>query len=253
MRLAVTPADIERLAFQSTHLREVRHGIPNLFSPSAAFQSTHLREVRPSSLNMARSNILFQSTHLREVRHTMIFFVIQHIMFQSTHLREVRLVRELRQFGRHGFNPRTYERCDNADTRLQQVVKRFNPRTYERCDIARILTVQPYSCFNPRTYERCDPELMNQEGICIVSIHAPTRGATTKPLLLWSSDRFQSTHLREVRLSCRKIRKCQSVSIHAPTRGATYRFGEKHRHSAVSIHAPTRGATESSAHIDSKR
>ena len=101
-------------------------------------------------------------------------------MFQSTHLREVRLVRELRQFGRHGFNPRTYERCDNADTRLQQVVKRFNPRTYERCDnkAPSSLVVGQVSIhaptrgatlmsqnsqvsigFNPRTYERCDLSL----------------------------------------------------------------------------------------------
>ena len=56
----------------------------------------------------------------------------------------------------------------------------------------------------------------------VVSIHAPTRGATP--------------------LSCGLIWR-HLVSIHAPTRGAT-KFAEKSRlKETVSIHAPTRGAT----------
>ena len=58
----------------------------------------------------------------------------------------------------------------------------------------------------------------------MVSIHAPTRGAT---------------------LYMRK-KYCQHVvSIHAPTRGATVHYGVITVSIYVSIHAPTRGATHS--------
>ena len=142
-------------------------------------------------------------------------------MFQSTHLREVRLVRELRQFGRHGFNPRTYERCDNADTRLQQVVKRFNPRTYERCDkvskntfdwshafqSTHLREVRPKGIdqatlsrsFNPRTYERCDIKLLfTFVSVQFQSTHLREVRPQDNPVCQ-SIDKFQSTHLREVR------------------------------------------------------
>ena len=56
-----------------------------------------------------------------------------------------------------------------------------------------------------------------------VSIHAPTRGAT--------SGAGEAGVLR-------------LVSIHAPTRGATWRQPPKARKTTVSIHAPTRGATQ---------
>ena len=58
--------------------------------------------------------------------------------------------------------------------------------------------------------------------LVLVSIHAPTRGATDNV--------------------SRKIRKTE-VSIHAPTRGATFCLLLIHFLNAVSIHAPTRGAT----------
>ena len=38
-----------------------------------------------------------------------------------------------------------------------------------------------YICFNPRTYERCDNNPLNVAPVAmIVSIHAPTRGATER-------------------------------------------------------------------------
>ena len=58
----------------------------------------------------------------------------------------------------------------------------------------------------------------------VVSIHAPTRGATALRL-----DKFGP----------------QIVSIHAPTRGATQYRHLLRRRAGVSIHAPTRGATPS--------
>ena len=100
----------------------------------------------------------------------------------------------------------------------------------------------------------------------MISIHAPTRGATRTFTIIPRSLRFQSTLPREERLDFiwnRMIQNkfqstlpreerlpvlmwvgfLQAISIHAPTRGAT-RFGDSELPSmGISIHAPTRGAT----------
>ena len=56
----------------------------------------------------------------------------------------------------------------------------------------------------------------------IISIHAPTRGATKKAQYLY---------------------KETGISIHAPTRGATIDIETVSNEQFISIHAPTRGAT----------
>ena len=79
--------------------------------------------------------------------------------------------------------------------------------------------------FNPRTHEGCDFILLSLHCVSRVSIHAPTRGATslkcdatTLQLL------FQSTHPRGVRRPLvTALLLVDKVSIHAPTRGATER------------------------------
>ena len=58
-----------------------------------------------------------------------------------------------------------------------------------------------YKCFNPRTHTGCDISVPLSLYRLLVSIHAPTRGAT-----LYPNPIAESTIL---------------VSIHAPTRGAT--------------------------------
>ena len=99
-----------------------------------------------------------------------------------------------------------------------------------------------------------------------VSIHAPTRGATTK------NRRHQNAMLVSIHAPTRgatyhrcsqshgivgfnprthtgcdfalsNIKIYMYVSIHAPTRGATYKSSRKKFVVNVSIHAPTRGAT----------
>ena len=55
-----------------------------------------------------------------------------------------------------------------------------------------------------------------------ISIHAPTRGATTE---------------------IRRTAWNQRISIHAPTRGATASYRSNKQEIKISIHAPTRGAT----------
>jgi hypothetical protein len=77
--------------------------------------------------------------------------------------------------------------------------------------------------FNPRSHEGSDTGktyiLMLRFKI---SIHAPTRGATTE-------NAYATFHTK--------------ISIHAPTRGATYVSEKIYTYFEISIHAPTRGAT----------
>ena len=83
------------------------------------------------------------------------------------------------------------------------------------------------------------------KGLCHkVSIHAPTRGATLMPTITMTANMFQSTRPHGARLQKEfNSNFSKLVSIHAPTRGATGcgRFETPKRN--VSIHAPTRGAT----------
>ena len=106
----------------------------------------------------------------------------------------------------------------------------------------------------------------------IISIHAPTRGATYLIMDIWKNKVFQSTLPRGERLLRNGIRismvRFQStlprgerrnrsryynrqyfISIHAPTRGATERSHLKDQVVEISIHAPTRGATKDPSQI----
>ena len=100
----------------------------------------------------------------------------------------------------------------------------------------------------------------------LISIHAPTRGATQSKLMpIADMTLFQSTLPREERhclivktslysyfnprshersdLKRCKYMRYKIISIHAPTRGATFSLNEVLRCPDISIHAPTRGAT----------
>ena len=77
---------------------------------------------------------------------------------------------------------------------------RFNPRTHTGCDITATCFSTAFLCFNPRTHTGCDIPFLVIRHPVIVSIHAPTRGAT-----------------RYKRMGPHSF----LVSIHAPTRGAT--------------------------------
>ena len=76
--------------------------------------------------------------------------------------------------------------------------------------------------FNPRSHERSDGQKQLINHARIISIHAPTRGAT------------EYTHIN--------VKICV-ISIHAPTRGATRVRRTNSWKIFISIHAPTRGAT----------
>ena len=120
----------------------------------------------------------------------------------------------------------------------------FNPRSYKRSDIR----VPGYkfmkNYFNPRSYKRSDESASHFWHKVIISIHAPTRGATQ---FLWMHllvHLFQSTLLQEERPQDNMVMQIgKMISIHAPTRGATKLYELKTQIWNISIHAPTRGAT----------
>ena len=143
---------------------------------------------------------LFQSTHPHGVRPAYQDLIIPDSEFQSTHPHGVRLLAlsssypllRFQSTHPHGVRPRTFAPC--------------------RC----------LDCFNPRTHTGCDNAWSKALPLRRVSIHAPTRGATT---------------------AYRSLMAYCAVSIHAPTRGATLFLGVRAEPFRVSIHAPTRGAT----------
>ena len=119
--------------------------------------------------------------------------------------------------------------------------------------------------FNPRSHERSDRFYCYALCYDVISIHAPTRGATSQSVKSRGCTDFNPrSHERSDKktagTACRiyyfnprshersdsVILVCPAaytISIHAPTRGATIRFGLLPKSIWISIHAPTRGAT----------
>ena len=187
------------------------------------FQSTHPHGVRLHFVPLGKARLLvsihaptrgatyctiptdggekFQSTHPHGVRLFDLDDTLCHTEFQSTHP--------------HGVRPNRSKKVTEE--------RSFNPRTHTGCDRTTLLT--KYSLL---WFQSTHPHGVRQKARgavrfpSIVSIHAPTRGATN----------LDGT--------CRDDRK---VSIHAPTRGATPWENGTFKSRWVSIHAPTRGAT----------
>ena len=78
----------------------------------------------------------------------------------------------------------------------------------------------------------------------VISIHAPTRGATRNKIVV-APGLYISIHAptRGATLGEADRVVNKGISIHAPTRGATGFTQWLFRSSDISIHAPTRGAT----------
>ena len=142
--------------------------------------------------------------------------------FQSTHPRGVRLTAKYHLSGARNFNPRTHVGCDGDttpnpfqtvdfnprthvgcdSTAAAKSVERpdFNPRTHVGCDVNVVFGHLAYKNFNPRTHVGCDINNNGVQKAWIISIHAPTWGATR-----YKVSRYQRS----------------AISIHAPTWGAT--------------------------------
>ena len=87
----------------------------------------------------------------------------------------------------------------------------------------------------------------------MVSIHAPTGGATSGDYILVAGEWFQFTRPRGARRTASKTRPPRKVSIHAPTGGATPPENPASLCGWVSIHAPTGGATATRAVFRTRR
>ena len=143
----------------------------------------------------------------------------------------------------------------------------FNPRSDERSDDVYKNVCVTNFYFNPRSDERSDYNiLMTYFALFIISIHAPTNGATCPLIRPLTHKVFQSTLRRTERRNCHiYLPLINDISIHAPTNGATSsdhtgrpsylyfnpRSDERSDSSLrsnksnakISIHAPTNGAT----------
>ena len=135
---------------------------------------------RDKKLNLTNlCNKVFQSTHPHGVRHANRFADMSNDMFQSTHPHGVRHIIMAKQnlfvpfqsTHPHGVRPPPVRICKTANT-----------------------------SFNPRTHMGCDGSLIAFSYYNLVSIHAPTWGAT---------------------FALSNIKIYTYVSIHAPTWGAT--------------------------------
>ena len=151
----------------------------NDISSTRKFQSTLPREERLGSLALMRELGLFQSTLPREERpFTVLSLWIEGISIHAPTRGATQTKVVIPPNKRH-FNPRSHERSDHYWLWYLISQLYFNPRSHERSDIANKL-----NCL------ACQ----------IISIHAPTRGATP---------------------AIRVNMLLSSISIHAPTRGAT--------------------------------
>ena len=122
-------------------------------------------------------------------------------IFQSTLPREERPVRRYSlPLISVNFNPRSHERSDNIQNLTFALTKRFQstlPREERRC--MRVRIAAPLCNFNPRSHERSDETYKTLYISDLISIHAPTRGATLLKLAISISLIFQSTLPREER------------------------------------------------------
>ena len=73
-------------------------------------------------------------------------------------------------------------------------VRNFNLRSHEGSDTVALETLNSYLNFNPRSHEGSDDtDSSKAVGADIISIHAPTRGATADILKAIEDKLFQST------------------------------------------------------------
>ena len=133
----------------------------------------------------------------------------------------------------------------------------FNPRTHMGCDMPHRLPERAGTYFNPRTHMGCDVGWSVKCTLIIISIHAPTWGATfvgvratTPPIIsihapTWgaTADAPASIALRahfnpRTHMGCDSLpstggRNLSRISIHAPTWGATIQLAFRNTRGGV--------------------
>ena len=162
--------------------------------------------------------------------------------FQSTHPHGVRHNAPPSHTGEACFNPRTHMGCDSGwfypyrRVRVSIHAPTWGATPWNKfCTFATVFqSTHPhgvrlyfthhsssFASFNPRTHMGCDSDSLSNAKTVIVSIHAPTWGATLARR--WAA-RFTSFNPR-THMGCDRGNRehpCRAdVSIHAPTWGAT--------------------------------
>ena len=149
------------------------------FSIFSVFQSTLPREERLLGLNFKEANSIFQSTLPREERLLQQYLSHFQLLFQSTLPREKR-----RNYATTGDIPTKFQSTLPREERLPCPLQilcpaYFNPRSHERSDAFLLVSGMIFIYFNPRSHERSDGIARSSFLLFkIISIHAPTRGAT---------------------------------------------------------------------------
>ena len=258
----------KRLIFQSTLPRGERRSLTANKEMYLEFQSTLPRGERP--LKHKKSSLFYyfnpRSHEGSDSNNTLTSFCVKPISIHAP-TRGATSWGLMYGFSIKHFNPRSHEGSDNsvyeispshtisihAPTRgatsdqnnKTYLVYHFNPRSHEGSDSFAVIKMTFLARFQstlPRG-ERLNEARSILENL-VISIHAPTRGATS---------------------TLNNVTDVQQISIHAPTRGATPIYlpvndflkvfqstlprGERQLgHSrfcgkGISIHAPTRGAT----------
>ena len=147
------------------------------------------------------SRLLFQSTLPREERPNFPALTAFFPVFQSTLPREERPVSD-------SVLARLCDISIHAPTRGATAALRpgcrlpayFNPRSHERSDRRPCFSWIHLNYFNPRSHERSDDQRHPLGHLVLsISIHAPTRGATSPRPCSLSTSKFQSTLPREER------------------------------------------------------
>ena len=102
--------------------------------------------------------------------------------------------------------------------------KNFNPRSYKRSDARCIRSIWSKQIFQSTLLQEERRGIFTQKtDRNLISIHAPTRGATLMNFLTDVLYEFQSTLLQEERhVGNGYMYWISKISIHAPTRGATH-------------------------------
>ena len=174
------------------------------------------------------------------------FYGTNVLKFQSTHPHGVRQRLFYIRHYRDCFNPRTHTGCDALSLTLDCPWTCFNPRTHTGCDIFFSASGPNHSVFQSTHPHGVRLRVPPATALALfVSIHAPTRGATSSSSISSDAYMFQSTHPHGVRryskVASFSRNEFQSTHPHGVRRRCISR---PHRLLAVSIHAPTRGATQ---------
>ena len=171
------------------------------FSIFSVFQSTLPREERLLGLNFKEANSIFQSTLPREERLLQQYLSHFQLLFQSTLPREKR---------------RNYATTGDIPTKFQSTL----PREERRCSLLETNRQLPFQSTLPREERHIATGIPTI--FLSISIHAPTRGATTIFIYITIGSKYFNprSHERSDRQG-QKPPPRYTISIHAPTRGAT--------------------------------